>query len=256
MKKRILTLACLSLLATGCSNNSDLASTAPQPQSTVITIVQTPSAAPTSAAAQAPSQESTTSAPTQQAPQQVQASAQPVAAQPAPTQPAAEPVQAEPSVAPIHNVAIGDHSLQAFSGTTLKGNDIYFVIFPSEEQISINSIAKGQNLSGSWGSICSNMATHDQLRETAIQTYTPGGQMTLWASYDYAFHFSGKTDQQLESLKAKILDVSNQYSNGYASCKPFTTGSSSAATSSFSAAEVGQYNIDVPTSGIAPLNKL
>lgn len=244
MKKQILGLTCLALGLTACGGN--ISATTSQPQSTVITVIETPSAAPATSAAPAPEQ---TQAPTQQVEPAAQQTQAPVQQAPAPTE---TPVQAIQMPEPPAQNA----NLQSFAGSTQKGNDVYFVIFPAEDQVSINSIAKGQNLNGSWGSLCSNMATHDQLKETAIQTYTPGGSMTIWSSYDYAFVFSGKSDNQLESVKAKILDVSNQYAAGHAACKPFYSGYPSSYSQTFSAAEVGQYNIDTPTTGIAPLSKL
>ena len=92
------------------------------------------------------------------------------------------------------------------------------MIFPSAEQQATNNFAGAVGLTGSWGSLCSNTATHEQLQETAIELF-PAGEVKTWYSYNYAFTFSTKTDERLAATKTKILEASNQYSAGYAACK-------------------------------------
>ncbi|MFW0120327.1 hypothetical protein ACN08Y_10480 [Rothia sp. P5764] len=76
---------------------------------------------------------------------------------------------------------------RAFTGTTLKGNDIGFAILDPAEQISLNEQMKGVSFEGSWGVLCSQMAVVDQLKETGVETTNKAtGDTYAWRSIKYA----------------------------------------------------------------------
>ncbi|MEX3610031.1 hypothetical protein VVR12_03145 [Rothia sp. LK2588] len=88
--------------------------------------------------------------------------------------------------APEPTEPVGSNDILAdLNGTTLKGNDINFRIFSPNAQKEVNA-AMPEQLHGSWGALCSNSATEEQLKETGASSNEHG-----WRPIDYAVSESG-----------------------------------------------------------------
>lgn len=98
-----------------------------------------------------------------------------------------EPSEATTQTTSPDTTATSSKLRQAFTGTTLKGNDIGFAILDPAEQISLNEQMKGIGFEGSWGVLCSQMAVVDQLKETGVETTNnTNGDTYTWRSIKYA----------------------------------------------------------------------
>lgn len=209
-----LTLAAVALLAlTGCAADSnDSAEPTPAPETTTVTVTAEPESTETPEPANTPTPEPTTDA------------ASPEAAQ----------------------------AKEYFSGTTLKGNDLTFIIHDKETHRELNTKLEPYNLTGSWGMICSYQALPEQLTETAIESYSPNGNRSVWKSMKYAFAENNQITADTELIAEALAEVSSQTHEGRNCAMVYS--SNVVAQVSTSTASVGRYMGADTVNDLAPLD--
>lgn len=130
----------------------------------------------------------------------------------------------------------------SFSGTTLKGNDLDFIILPQSAQREMNDSVMGSGATGSWGALCSNAATPEQLSETGVTTTEPdGGHSHVWRSLKYAADEANNRAAIDGVALANIMNSASEVQSLGKQCVVMNSYLSSAGAQEYPSATAGQY---------------
>lgn len=135
-----------------------------------------------------------------------------------------------------------ENTKTSFSGTTLKGNDLNFIILPRSAQQEMNDSAIGSGATGSWGALCSNAATPEQLSETGVTTTEPnGGHSHIWRSLKYAADEANNRAAIDGVALANIMNSSSEVQSLGKQCVVMNSYLPSAGAQEYPSATAGRY---------------
>lgn len=141
------------------------------------------------------------------------------------------------SAEPTGNTQVNDIADKTiFRGTTMKGNDITFIILSPAQQQELHN-AGGL---GSWGLLCSVKALPEQLNETGVNSTEAGGAVHTWRSLAYTSTEVGYSPETHDSVANRISAFADQEASG-SNCVGVNAGDANAATKSYGTVTVGQY---------------
>lgn len=150
-----------------------------------------------------------------------------------PTDKTAETDKATGAPEPTEPVGSND-KLADLNGTTLKGNDINFRIFSPNAQKEVNA-AMPTELQGSWGALCSNGATEEQLQETGASSNGHSWRPLKYAVSESGIQSLNGNASQAEYNAASLAELSHG-----GTCAVIQSPDASAATTT-TTATVGHY---------------
>lgn len=153
---------------------------------------------------------------------------------------AASTASPSPSETPVQ--AIPEANKTSFSGTTLKGNDLNFIILPETTQQTMDEIVYGSGATGSWGALCSAAAAPEQLAETGVTTAEPdGGHAHVWRSLKYTADEANDRSKIDGLALANIMNSDPEIQSLGKQCVVMNSQLTSAGANKYPSATAGQY---------------